>query len=719
MKKVYATILTVCIVALGFSQNTIDADHSGSLELEKSNYNIRNIPTPQSKKQLYKLNPGGWLSQASLMQSKGGFWQTPTFSRLFPDSFVNIVGTDGMTFQPGFHAIGSSFDPRDPLYVTQTTDAGGWQVGLHDSYNLDSIRVQYVYVRETRTIQDGEVETDLIDTLFVYYIGTNGMNQFRFTDLNLGGFGIPTGLNVARLAPLAFSYVDTILLNDMMATQFEREGTNLDVREITIAIPENLRRVDHLFNDFGSRPIGFSLVYKPGISYSQLGEIKGFQIDENSNVANISQANNIYPNVSTTLAGKTATFNISRGNDGKVNDITLVNGGKGFSNGDILTINANNIGGSRGLIETILFTGSILPSQANENYASVTGSSNQNGTGASFDVSRDMDGKISNVTIVNAGMGYINSEDITISGTLIGGQDGVITEVTLSNTTTIISEANNVYNNLSGNTNGNGMDASFTAYRDSTGNLVLDSIFSGGEGYNINDSIVIAGTAIGGNSPEDDLVIKATAIKNDNLTIRVTKTIVDNLLININNVSTGDTIINFSEDINLATQFNDFGVVTYNNEGSNLVDGRYFNNTFVSNRQVRYGQLRGTIRGHLPFIANGGWTRDVYLASSFHVSENEDRRWGSVATVAQPLATRVYPNPVAAGGNVTVQLLEEVTLSEVKIKMLDILGNQISTKTAIMTDAAIEVSTENLAKGIYLIQVSFNNKSTTHRVFVQ
>jgi hypothetical protein len=450
MKKVYATILTVCIVALGYSQNSIDADHSGSLELEKSDYTITNIATPHIKKQLYKLNPGGWLSQPALMQSKGGFWQNATFTRLFPDSFVNIVGTDGMLFQPAFHAIGSSFDPRDPLYVTQTIDAGGWQVGLHDSYNLDSIAFTYAYVRETRTIQGEEVETDLIDTLFVYYIGTNGMNQFRFNDVNNGGFGVPTGLNVNTLSPLVFSYVDTILLDDMMATQFDREGTNLSTSAITIAIPENLRRVDHLFNDFGSRPIGYSLVYKPGLKYSF-----------------------------------------------------------------------------------------------------------------------------------------------------------------------------------------------------------------------------------------------------------------------------GDTIINFSEDINLSTQFNDFGVVTYGNEGSNLSDGRYFNNTFVSNRQVRYGQLFGSIRGHLPIIANLGWQRDLYLASFFHVSENEDRKWGSVATVAQPLATRVYPNPVAAGGNVTVQLLEDVTLSEVNIKMVDILGNQISTKTTIMTDAAIEVSTENLAKGIYLIQVSFNNKSTTHRVFVQ
>lgn len=433
-----------------FAQYEIEQIEENVFQEQNSNYQLKVEPISKQNRVTNKTEQGGWLSVPELMQSRGGFWQGAIFNRLFPDSFVNIVSNDGELFQPAFHALGNSFDPRDPLYVVQTTNTGNWQVGLHDSYNLDSIAVQYAYVRETRTMMVDTVEVDVIDTLFVHYIPRNGMNRFRFNDENIGGFGVPTGLNVNNLRPLVVAYTDTILLNDELATQFEREGTSLSTSVITVTIPENLRRVDHLFDDFGSAPVGVSFVYKPGMSYNPW-----------------------------------------------------------------------------------------------------------------------------------------------------------------------------------------------------------------------------------------------------------------------------DTIISFDDNVVLDKQFNDFGLVSFGNEGSNWSHRVNFNNTFVANRQVRYGQLFGSIRGHLPIIANLGWQRDVYLNCSFHVSENPDRRWGNVTNLTQPLASRVYPNPVAGGNAVTIQLLEEASLNDVNIALYDILGNTMNVSANISGDLSFTMSTDNLAKGVYFIQVSYNNQSSTHRVIVQ
>jgi hypothetical protein len=722
MKKIYVLIFSVIISLSSFAQSVLDYDVSETkFDFRPSEYvlNQKSLHDLNSQRATYKTGRGGWLSVSSLMESRGAFWTGATFLRLFPDSFVNIVSTDGDLFQPAFHALGNSFDPREGLYAVQTTNDGNWQVGLHDSYILDSIAVGYAYIRETDFITVNGEQVEVVDTLFVHFIPNNGMNRWRFNDTEIGGFAIPTGINYTTLKPNN-SHTDTILLTVDLATETERTGGNISLATLVSEIPEDLRRIDHEYGEFGSAPIGVSFVYKPGIPYNQIGGILDFELDDETNIANPNLANEEYSNVlATSNGGSGARFNVIRDGDGKIIDISIVNTGRGYSASQVITLPAGNIGGSRGLIDNFIYSGSTIADEADNDYTGVMGTSNRDGSGATFKVIRGNDGAISDVEIEDAGLGYTNDERITISGEDIGGLNNGISNVTFSTANPIIDEKDSTYNNLPSTTASNGSGATFFVRRNDNGDVDSVAVVNAGSGYTIGDMLSIDGELVGGVSGDDDVSLIVQAVQNDNLLIRITNVVVDNIQITVNRIATGDTIISFNDNVVLDRQFNDFGLVGFSNQGSPWSDKTYFNNSFVSNRQIRYEQSFGQIRGHLPFIQNFGWANDMFLGTSFKVNESADRPWGSVSNIAQSLQSKVYPNPVMKGSDVRIQILEEVSLDDVNIVVYDLLGNVMNVSANISGDASFKLSTNNLAKGVYFVQVAHDNQSSTHRILVQ
>ena len=111
----------------------------------------------------------------------------------------------------------------------------------------------------------------------------------------------------------------------------------------------------------------------------------------------------------------------------------------------------------------------------------------------------------------------LSVQELTFNGTLpastfsVGGsvklQDGDITNVDVpTSSSTIPGEADNSYNNVPSTTNGSGSGALFTVIRDSNGAILALNVEDGGKGYSIGDNITILGSNVGGVDGPDNIV---------------------------------------------------------------------------------------------------------------------------------------------------------------------------------------------------------------------
>ena len=145
-------------------------------------------------------------------------------------------------------------------------------------------------------------------------------------------------------------------------------------------------------------------------------------------------------------------------------------------------------------------------------------SSGGGGTGATFTVTRNASGAVTSVAIVNSGSGYVATNTITILGTAVGGvtpgNDITFPVSTVTNNTPIATvnapttftsiAANQTYTNVAG-TGGTGTNAKFRVVRNGSG-VPTVTVYSGGSGYSVNDTITISGASVGGTDPTDNII---------------------------------------------------------------------------------------------------------------------------------------------------------------------------------------------------------------------
>jgi hypothetical protein len=123
--------------------------------------------------------------------------------------------------------------------------------------------------------------------------------------------------------------------------------------------------------------------------------------------------------------GTGATFTITRDENGDIDEVILTDGGSGYEEEDEFIISGIDIGGLSGAVDTFTEgSGTTLLAEAEEEYTAVSGTSDGNGTGATFTIIRDVAGAIDTVTLVDAGTGYVDGEEILIDGADIGGVTG-------------------------------------------------------------------------------------------------------------------------------------------------------------------------------------------------------------------------------------------------------------------------------------------------------
>ena len=156
--------------------------------------------------------------------------------------------------------------------------------------------------------------------------------------------------------------------------------------------------------------------------------------------------------------GNGQNFNFTINQLGVVTEVAVADGGNGYTKNDILAVNPRDLvqpieyvvknieieqvtptsntvpdtafsvgdlvrdpGG--GIIAASLTTSTTVASANNQNYLGVASTSSGSGTGAKFDVFRDLNGAVLSATVTtdNAGIFYADTEVVTIAGDLVGG----------------------------------------------------------------------------------------------------------------------------------------------------------------------------------------------------------------------------------------------------------------------------------------------------------
>jgi hypothetical protein len=252
----------------------------------------------------------------------------------------------------------------------------------------------------------------------------------------------------------------------------------------------------------------------------------------------------------TSGSGINAEFDIVIDEFGQLESIQISNLGLNYQINDNIIISGDSIGGG-GSIDSLTFTATTVGTAAT--YTGVTGTTSGDGIGAEFNIERDASGEIIDISVVEPGRRYAIADTITILGSDVGGTDTTddviitVTEIVdndqiiITITSTQINSFNFVgstidfsetYTGVGGTTSGFGFDAQFEVERGSFGQLTSVSLLNKGFVYDINDTITILGTDVGGVNSDDDIVITITNIVDD-----------DFILVDINEISTPDKFI--------------------------------------------------------------------------------------------------------------------------------------------------------------------------------
>ena len=174
--------------------------------------------------------------------------------------------------------------------------------------------------------------------------------------------------------------------------------------------------------------------------------------------------------------------------------------------GTVTAISASAAGTAASGINTAGISGAATGSSTFTNIGQ--SSTSGNGSGASFTISTDGSGNYFLNSVSSSGNGYQIGDSLTISGSSLGGVDGV-NDLTL--TVTALTPAS--YRVSQSATTGSGSGAVFTIATNSAGNYSVTSINSGGSGYEPGDTITLSGANLGGTTPSHDLTLNVDNIE--------------------------------------------------------------------------------------------------------------------------------------------------------------------------------------------------------------
>jgi len=264
-----------------------------------------------------------------------------------------------------------------------------------------------------------------------------------------------------------------------------------------------------------------------------------FDISYTNNAYSVSLAQPTYNNSTGTFtggAGTGASLDVTLTNNVYAIALNAGDASTGFIVNDYIKIDGLALGGasstndalvkvtgvSAGVITSMTITG--VGSDANVTYTDVTyTTSSIGGTTAAINISRV--GTVYSVAVPGGGSGYGVGDTLTVLGTALGGatpgNDATVTVATVDPggagtmlTATIIGTAINTqtFSNVTNGVNQIGTNGQFnvTVNYNNTYSAVLGAV--GGETYNVDSQVVIAGTTLGGATPTNDATVTVTSV---------------------------------------------------------------------------------------------------------------------------------------------------------------------------------------------------------------
>ena len=360
---------------------------------------------------------------------------------------------------------------------------------------------------------DGESPTNNIEILVDTVDGAGAILTFTFTGIGFDGTGTVSGISVAANGGIgANAIVDVDYTNNVYSVTVP----TLDTSE-GYAVNDQLRILGTTLG--GATPLN-DLNLKVASVETVAGKV---------NTLSLLTGGTGYTNgqTVTTTGGDGANLTIQLTVvAGAVTGVTVVDQGTGYNAGNIITLGGGN-GDATVSITSASKAGGVLSytitgaaPDANENYTNVAYTSNTvGGSGAQVDVNRFGVSYIATFG-VNPGSGYLPSETITVAGNVLGGttplNDLTITIDTVGGSGEIISvtptgtAVNTKSYTFQSPTNIVGSGATFNV--DIAGGSYTASIDNAGIDYGTAQTFTILGTQLYGSSPANDLTVTVQTI---------------------------------------------------------------------------------------------------------------------------------------------------------------------------------------------------------------
>ena len=217
----------------------------------------------------------------------------------------------------------------------------------------------------------------------------------------------------------------------------------------------------------------------------------------------------LYSNVATTTngAGSGLTLQVTIAADGSVAFLNVTDPGNGYVAGDTITIQDADVGNTG----AANITADVESVGGGAIYTVSTFTSTGSGTGATFNVTVDSSGAISQVNVLNSGNGFVANETVTIADSELGNNGGADFTFNVTATNGITYSGISTWTS-SNNAYGGGTGAVFNIELDNLGNFTSLTPISRGANFVLNDTITIPDSQLG-NTGAPDVVLTVASIE--------------------------------------------------------------------------------------------------------------------------------------------------------------------------------------------------------------
>lgn len=276
MKKLIYSAAMLFVSLSAFAQKTVVQGKPGHTDATTT------VGSPvNTKATLGKASVSSWYDPIDWLNSftGGGSTVTTFVDFLMPDSTAIFVN-EGDTAQRFYSiAVGQIVDPRDN--VIDLTDDPGIKLTKFNGYNVDSVYLSYLYVRNVDSIDDGMGgKMPVVDTLIIRYFLPSALT-FRSLTATPPFVFAEVAWNMSQLSPTGFVAEEKVLLTRNDSTIASNNNGGFEnawrTKTLTRGVPSGVV-VPAQGNTSSQNVAGVTFQFKPGMPYDT-GSVLVYQRD--------------------------------------------------------------------------------------------------------------------------------------------------------------------------------------------------------------------------------------------------------------------------------------------------------------------------------------------------------------------------------------------------------------------------------------------------------